>query len=363
MNLVNMAMKYIGPAIAERVASKLGIGGPVVNKLIAAALPAILGSLIGKSKSSTGLGSIMDLVSGAERPNTNGLASAFDDGSDIDELARSGGGMLEGLLGAGGMATLAGALGNHAGVDQAKAGSLLGMLAPTALGSIGDQVAEQGLDSAGLASFLDGQAGNVAQAMPAEFASQLQGSDLFDGFDLSQASGLGDAAASARAAAETAVENVSDSVQDGAQKSMGMLPWIIGLVVLALLAWFLLGRGDAPDVEAAMGTEMMVGDTDIAGEFSSITGSLTETFQGITDTASAEAALPQLEDLSSQIGSLGDTAGELSGAAQTGFQSIVATALSTLRPIIENAVESSGAGSILQPVVDQILGALEGMAG
>ena len=109
--------------------------------------------------------------------------------------------------------------------------------------------------------------------------------------------------------------------------------------------------------------EFMVGGVDVGGEFSSITGTLTETFQGITDTASAEAALPQLGELSGQISSLGESAGELTGAAKTGFQTLVGTALAQLRPIIENAVSSSGAGAILQPVVDQILAALEQMAG
>ena len=166
MNIMNMALKYVGPMVAERIASKLGIGGPVVNKLIAAALPAIMGSLIGKTNSSGGLGSIMDMVSGSDRPQPGGLADMFASDGDIDGLASAGGGMLEGLLGGEGLGTLAGALGQHAGVEQNAAGSLLGMLAPVALGTIGEQVSEQNLDTAGLAQMLQGQAGNIAEAMP-----------------------------------------------------------------------------------------------------------------------------------------------------------------------------------------------------
>ncbi|MDA8587026.1 hypothetical protein N9L47_12310, partial [Rhodobacteraceae bacterium] len=131
-------------------------------------------------------------------------------------------------------------------------------------------------------------------------------------------------------------------------------------------AWFFLGRGsDAPVDTSAIESvqEIKVGDVDVGGEFSSVTTGLTDAFSGITDAASAEAAVPQLTELSGKLGSLGETAGELSGVAQTGFQSIVGTALTTLRPIIENAIASSGAGAILQPIADQILGSLEGMAG
>jgi hypothetical protein len=373
MNLVNMAMRYIGPAVAERIASKLGIGGPVVNKLIAAALPALLGGVIGKSKSSSGLASIMDLVTGDNRPAASGLGDMFDGGGDVDALAQSGGGMLEGLLGGQGMSALAGALGRHAGVETNQAGSLLGMLAPAALGTIGNQVKDQGMDSVGLAQFLQGQAGNVAQAMPPEFASQLEGSDLFDDFKASLGGGAamaGAAATGVAAAAQRTASSAADAagnvVDAGKKKSMGILPLIIGLIAIALVAWFLFGRnGDTPEVAVpTIGEqEIVIGDVNIGEQFGEVSGALTSTFTGITDAASAEAALPQLEDLSGQITSIGEAAGQLSGEAKSGFQGIVGTVLAQLRPVVENAIASSGAGSILQPVVDQIFGALEGMAG
>lgn len=347
MNLMNMAMKYAGPMVAQQIATKLGIGGPVVNKLIAAALPTIMGTLIGKSKSSSGLGSLMNLVTGANAPKPDMLENMFGSGGDVDGLAKAGGGMLEGLLGGQAMGALTGALGKHAGVDQSQAGSLLGMLAPAALGTIGSQVSEQGLDGAGLANFLKGQEKNVAQAMPADFAKQLGGTGLLEGFNPN----IG---ANVAAAADTA------------KKSGSKLPLLIGAAAIAALGWFFLGRDNTPEIDTSAltaGQDIMVGDVDVGGQFGTLTGGLTDAFSGITDQASAEAALPQLTDLTGQLGSLSETAGQLTGPAQTGFQGIVATALGALRPVIENAIASSGAGAILQPIADQILGALEGMAG
>jgi len=348
MNLMNMAMKYVGPMVAQQIATKLGIGGPIANKLIAAALPTILGSVIGKSKTSGGLGSLMNLVTGDNAPKADALETMFGSGGDIDGLAKSGGGMLEGLLGGQGMNALSSALGKHAGVDQAQAGSLVGMLAPAALGTIGGQVAEQGMDGAGLASFLKGQEVNVAKAMPAGFAKELGGSGLLDGFS----SDIGETVSAA-----------ADTAKAGSSK----LPLIIGAAALAAAAYFFLGRGGnepAMDTSAIEATQdFMVGDLDLGGEFNTVTGGLTDAFSGITDLASAEAAVPQLTELSGQLGSLSESAGQLTGAAQTGFQGIVGTALGALRPVIEGAIESSGAAAILQPIADQILNALEGMAG
>ncbi len=351
MNLMNMAMKYVGPMVAQHVATKLGIGGPIANKLIAAALPAILGSVIGKSKSSDGLGSLMSLVTGSNTPEPNALGQMFESGGDVDELARSGGGMLEGLLGGQGMGALSSALGKHAGVEPEQAGSLLGMLAPTALGTIGSQVAESGMDGPALASFLKGQEANVAQAMPAGFAKELGGSGLLEGF----AANVSDTA-----------QDAASGVQEAAKTSKSKLPLILVAAAIAAGAWFFLGRGgEAPMDASSVGAmqDFTVGGVDLGGEFSSVTTGLTDAFSGITDTASAEAAVPQLTELSGKLGSLSETAGQLSGEAQSGFQGIVGTALASLRPVIENAIASSGAGGILQPIADQILGALEGMAG
>ena len=351
MNLMNMAMKYIGPMVVQQIATKLGIGGPIANKLIAAALPTILGSVIGKSKTSDGLGSLMSLVTGDNTPEPKALESMFEQGGDVDELARSGGGMLEGLLGGQGMGALSSALGKHAGVEPQQAGSLLGMLAPAALGTISSQVAESGMDGPALAGFLKGQEANVAQAMPAGLAQELGGTGILDGFS----SSIGDT-----------VSDAASGVQEAAKTSSSKLPLIIGAIAIAAAAWFLLGRGgeapmDTSAVEAMQ--DFKVGDVDLGGEFSSVTTGLTDAFTGITDAASAQAAVPTLTELTGKLGSLSETAGQLSGEAQTGFQGIVGTALTALRPVIENAIASSGAGGILQPIADQILAALEGMAG
>jgi len=90
---------------------------------------------------------------------------------------------------------------------------------------------------------------------------------------------------------------------------------------------------------------------------------LSGTLGGITDADSATAALPDLEAATGSLDEITDLAGQLPEAAQTGFGGIVGTALSTLQPMIEGAIESSDYGSILKPILEPILAKLAGLAG
>ena len=176
MNIVNMAMSYLGPTIVNKIASSLGINNTIVNGLISAALPSLLGGLTGSSRSGSGAGALFDAVKDMAwgGSDENVLESALD-GGNVADFTKGGGSMLGGLLGGNMMDGLAGALGRSQGVTQDQAGSLLGMLGPVVLGSLKDRVQSDGLDAAGLAGFLNDQKGNIAQAMPANFAERPSG--------------------------------------------------------------------------------------------------------------------------------------------------------------------------------------------
>ena len=352
MNLVTMGMKYLGPTIATKAAGMLGIQSPMVVKVIAAALPTILAIFTGKAATAGGAASLLNLINqqGADTPEA--LEAAIG-GDDAGNFLQSGGNALSGLLGGGTNDALVGALGRHAGVDAASAQSLLGLVAPAALGSLKTQVAEQGLDANGLASLMAHQKQNIASAMPAGFADQLSGTGLLDGIQ--------------SAAAPTAPTAAAQSSGSG-----GLMKLALPVVIIGGLAWYFLG-GSAPELPAVPempdlagmteGVDLNVGGVDLGQEFSGVVGGLTGGFGGITDLASAEAAIPGLEAASSQIDNLGSLAGQLPNEAQGAFGGMVAAATGTLRPMIEGVIESSGAGSILQPIADGILSKLDGLAG
>ena len=170
------------------------------------------------------------------------------------------------------------------------------------------------------------------------------------------------------------------------------MKWIIGLVVVVALGLFgfqYMNNNAAIDAEnvkaeAAAKVEEAAASAKASAtealetaqqsmpegiDLSKITDSLDgvfsstgEAFGSITDTASAEAALPSLEDASGQLSGLGDTIARLPEAAQGPIAGIVSGGLSTLRPLIEKATAIPGVGDIINPVVTPMLEKLEGLA-
>jgi hypothetical protein len=355
MNIVSMGMKYLGPMVVTQVASMLGIKSPMVTKMIMAALPTILAGLSGKAASG-GAGAIMDMFSGSKAQSPDDFAKSLEAGN-VTDLANSGMGSLKDLLGGNQADALTKALSDYSGADAGAAGSLLGMLAPAALSSVQGQVEEQGLDANGLIEMLTGQKQNIADAMPAGFADHVQGSGLLDAI-ADEVPAAAPAPAPAAAPAAATPRPVEASSGGGG----GLMKWLIPLVIIAGLAWYFLG-GKSDDMAEMAGETMMVGEENVGEKFGTTIEGLTATLGGITDADTATAALPDLENFSTEIGSLSDLAGQLPEAGQSAFGGIVATAISTLEPMIASAVEASGAGGVLQPILDGIMEKLKGMAG
>jgi len=193
MNIVNMAMRYLGPVVANKAASMLGINNSIATKLISAALPSILAAVVGKSSTSGGAGALFDMLKSGVMGSPGDLEGALD-GPNMADFAGNGSNMLTDLLGGQSVDALTGALGKYGGAGEDATKSLLGMLGPVALGTLSEQVDEQGLDAAGLASFLSDQKGNIAKSVPADFASQTAGLGFMDNLKVPEMSGMAEAA-------------------------------------------------------------------------------------------------------------------------------------------------------------------------
>lgn len=366
MNIMNMAMRYLGPVVANKAASMLGINNSIATKLIAAALPSIMASLVGKSSSGGGAGALFDMLKSPNLGSPSGLEAALD-GPGAADMASAGGGMLTDLLGGNAMGALTKALGGYGGANEDQTKGLLGLVGPVALGSLQEQVTEQGLDAAGLASFLSDQKGNIAQSVPGDFAPALQSSGFLGDFEMPDMAGLagsvtGAATEKVSEMAEAATEFVPEMSAPEMPKSGGMMKWIIGAVVVAGLGWFFLG-GNTPEMPDVAGVDMSVGDVNVGEQFTGVVENIKTTVGGITDGASAESAVPALEGINTQLDEITGLADQLPDVAKGPFQSIVGTAISTLKPMIDGAIESSGAGAILQPIADSMLEKLTGLAG
>lgn len=360
MNLVSMGMNFFGPAVARKIAGMIGIDSPMVVNAITAALPAILAAVAGKSAKGDGAGSILGLLSSAKDASPADFESGLE-GASIADLSANGGELLSQLIGGNEASSIANAVGRHANIPADGVQSLLGTMGPAVAGLLKTQVADGNLDAAGFADMLKGQSANIAQGMPDGFAQQLAGSGIMEAIG----GGAQDTVAQVRETVAASKETVTETVEAASSGGGGMMKWLVIAAVIAAGAWFFLGKGtpEVPDIADVAGDTLMVGDVNVSEQFGGITESLTGALTGITDAASAEAAVPQLEEASQGIDGIGDLIGQLGGDQQGMFGGLVSTALTALRPLIDQALAAAGEGSPIQPIVEGLLEKLTAMAG
>jgi hypothetical protein len=160
MSLLDMLQQRLGGEAVNQISNKLGTDPASTRTAIAAALPMLVGAL----------------ARNAQDPGKAGaLANALGrhDGSVLDDVAgylgRGDTGDGDGILGhvlGGKKETVQTGLGQAAGLDPAKAGTLLAMLAPLVMGALGKAQREKGLDTGGLAGMLGSEQQRAAEAAP-----------------------------------------------------------------------------------------------------------------------------------------------------------------------------------------------------
>jgi hypothetical protein len=101
----------------------------------------------------------------------------------------------------------------------------------------------------------------------------------------------------------------------------------------------------------------------VSQEASDIFASLTKTLNGFTTAASAEAALPQLEQLSGKIDDLKRVQAEMSPGGRSMLARLIDTARASLEPLILQVVSKLGVDAAsVKPILDEIVSKLTSMA-
>src|SRR6516225_7263666 len=293
VNLVSLIMQFLTPDMIGRIASALGLDRNNTQRAIGAAIPGLLAGLSGVAAQPGGAQKLVDTV----RQQTGALGSFANmiGASGQSSLIEKGSQILSSLLGGRDQTALAGAVSKYAGLGQNASGSLLGMLAPIVMGTIGQQQGTRSLDAGGIASLLSSQKDNIVAALPAGFANLLGGTGLLDS--------LGGAARTATAAAgqtarvtTSAARAIGDTGQRAAAVSLNWLYWLIPLLaIVALLIYFFARPAEQVTQQGVTAVQgLTVGGLDIGKQVTDSITNLRTTLAGITDASSAQAALPKL---------------------------------------------------------------------
>jgi OmpA-OmpF porin, OOP family len=321
INLLDLVQGQLGGAAMSQIGKFLGEDSSKASAGMAAALPAILGSVMQKGSTESGAKGIMDLLSsgGHDGSMFDNLGALLSGGNSTNNLMNSGGTLLQFFMGDKTTA-ITDLLIRSTGLGKGTMGSILRIAAPMLVGMIGKQVSKSGLNAGGLMSMLSGQKDFVKAALPAGMGSLLGFSDMDN-----------EVKETVSRAANTAHATTTNATKEG----KSMLSRALPLVLIAALAfagykYFTGGNNAITDAaETAMDKTADAANAvgDAAGDAASVVAATAENAANATaDAASSagnavrDAARKALADVKFAAGSAGENMYKLldSGDAAVG---------------------------------------------
>ena len=379
-NLVSVVMQFLTPDMIAKIASVLGLDRNVTQKAVAGAIPALLASLADVASTPNGARQLTNTLTqqSSSLENLKNLVG----GAGQNLLAETGSSMLSGLFGGGTLDAMAQTIGKFAGIGEGTSKSMLGMLGPVVLGALGQQQRSAGLDAGGLASLLTSQKDQIAAAMPSGLADQLSAAGLIDGATGSLRSGAAAASAAGGRIAEASERTAYRAGQTASAATRSTAAsqwpyWLGAAVVVGGLAWFALGRSGEDTVAQApppsmtrttpgtvglAPTDLTVGGMNLANQINASVGSIRSVLPGITDAASAQAALPKIKEATAQLNEVSSRATQLSPEGKSTLVKLIVAATPTINQMCDKVLAMPGAGDIAKPAIDELRGKLDALA-
>jgi len=356
-NLVSLAMQFLTPDMVGRIATALGFDRNKVQSAISGAVPALLAAFNDVATQPGGAQKLAD----AARQQTGSfgnLASVLAAG-DQSSLLDKGSQLLSSLVSGQNQNALIGAISKFTGLGQGASGSLLEMLAPIVMGTIGQhQSAAGALNANGIANLFASQKDNIAAALPSGFDKLLSGTGLL--------SSLGDAARTATAAgseatrtATSAARAVGDTGQraaSAAAASSNWLYWLVPIAAAVALAVFFAARPTEQVVQQGMkqAENLVPGGADIGKQISTSIASVRTTLDGVSDVASAQAALPKLQEVTAQIVKTGGAVGQLTAEQRKAIAAVINPLMPAVNQVCDKVLAIPGVAEVLKPSVDTL---------
>jgi hypothetical protein len=371
MNIVDLISSQLSGDVLGKLGGLVGASEQQTQTATSAAVPALL-QIFGKLASSrSGADQLAGAMGGIDLSTLSNLAGYLG-GGNASGLSKIGGDLLGSLLGGGNLTKIIGTLATFVGSQPELMKKLLPYLAPIVLGMIAKQFGGRP-DASGVQRLFSEQASNISAAMPRGLSLGDLGSLL--------PSGSG-----------------STGPSRGAEPAAAGLPgWLLPLLLLAAAGagYYLWSQNQAREKVAVAVTETKDGPiTDRVTEVieergnqiidtvqevltidpkfleavrvgksaTDLFGGLTSVLQGVTDEASAKAALPELEGFGPMLETLTKEAGGLPAEEKAPFAEFVGKNLGLLQKVIDTVMAIPGVKDVLGTVVTPMVEALGKLA-
>jgi len=250
-------------------------------------------------------------------------------------------------------------------------------LTPLVMGLIGKQIGPR-LDVGSLGNLFASQKEQIAQALPPGMSNLLGGTGLLD--SLSSTAGFATTAAEQAGRATTAAagqftqlaSSAARSVSTSAHRAVGpatptWVYWAIPAIVIAGLLWYLLADRSpqvtqVPTVPAQT-QSVVVGGVDIGKQIGDSLGELRTSLAGITDAESARAALPKLQEATTQIDKVAGMVRLLPADQRQVAAGLVASSMATINQLFDKVLAIPGVAEVVRPTIDSLRTKLADLSG
>jgi hypothetical protein len=165
INLIDTVMENLKGPVLEQLGSWIGESPEKTREVTGGIVPAILAGLAGKvaePEGSSVFGTILDQV---DDGLLDKLGSVFK-GEEADKVAESGGGLLSSLFGENLLTTVIAGIAGAAGLGSGKVKTLVGFLAPVALGALKRLMTRKGLSLSWLIGLFAKQKDSITGMLP-----------------------------------------------------------------------------------------------------------------------------------------------------------------------------------------------------
>jgi Bacterial protein of unknown function (DUF937) len=392
MNIMSLVMQYFGPVILNKIAGSVGINSTLAQKAIAAAAPAILAGILGRTAQPGGAKILADTI-GKQDPGLLGKLGEMIGTGKQANIVEQGTSALGGLLGNSTLGSLAGALSKQAGLGIGASNTLLGLMTPAILGTLGREQKSAGLDAAGLANMLMGQKKNIADAIPADFTKLLSGTGLLDAVQGKTGTTTEHTATTATTSSATATKpatTASGATRPVTPTATGAMsgaanhhhhfswaPWIAAIAAASALWWTVFGNKltqphpMATNIPAVLPPSTtlattplpaVVANTEAGKQILSVIDDMKGAIAGVRDIPTAQSSLVRIQDVAGRLEKVNAQAAQLAPDARKALGTYVASQQGLLRTAVTNVLALPGVSAVLKPVLDQMLGRIESLA-
>lgn len=366
VNLLDMVKSAVVGQVADQIGSAVGLDKSKTSAAVNAVLPALLGGMAKKASTPAGASDLIKALQDNDNSILDNLAGAFAPAKQASMLDY-GMKLLPMLLG-GSQSTIISLIAKMFGFGDKGASSLLGMLAPVVMSVVGKQVKSQGLDAGGLASLLSGQNSFLNAALPSELKNVMGFADL--------------GGANRPAATTTQRTTGTTTASHSAPEAGNPLKFLLPLLLLAALGYagyqFLKPKPQpvktatppatitpAPKAPPSAAAEVKPPAMDpmiaLKEQLTSTFEGLSSTLGGITDEASATAAVEKIKAAATGYSALGIE--KMSAETRTGLVPFLKPLFDKVKAALDVAYKIPGVQGIIEPVIGPMVQAVSAVAG